>query len=95
MSLTTDPKDPRLTHYTGPEKPAPQADVYLVLSDEERAMGFVRPVRASYRHVGSPAPRYGLRDLTSEERARYAGKRVLVVGSGHSAATRMLIGSVV
>lgn len=25
-------------------------EVYLVLSDEERARGFVRPVRCSYRH---------------------------------------------
>lgn len=52
MSLTTDPNDPRLTHYTGPEKPGPQAEVYLVLSESERAKGFVRPVRDSYRHVG-------------------------------------------
>ena len=51
MSLTTDPKDPRLTHYTGPENPGPQAEVYLVLSDEERAKGFVRPVRSSYIHT--------------------------------------------
>lgn len=27
---------------------------YVVLSDEERARGFVRPVRATYRHVGPP-----------------------------------------
>lgn len=50
MSLTTDPNDPRLGHYTGPEKPGPQAEVYLVLSEEERAKGFVRPVRQSYIH---------------------------------------------
>jgi len=53
MSLTTDPNDPRLTH--GPD-PADgqyreQADVYLVLSEEERAKGFVRPVRLSYWHI--------------------------------------------
>jgi hypothetical protein len=46
---------------------------YLVLSDEERAKGFVRPVRRSYRHVGIPGPANPLRDLTAEERARYAG----------------------
>lgn len=47
--LTHDPTDPRLTH--GPDdEPVPQAEVYLVLSDDERAHGFVRPVRASYRH---------------------------------------------
>lgn len=50
MSLTTDPNDPRLGHYAGPEKPAPQAEVYLVLSEEERAKGFIRPVRRTYVH---------------------------------------------
>jgi len=50
MSLTDDPNDPRLTRYTGPEKPGPQAEVYLVLSQAERAKGFVRPVRQKYIH---------------------------------------------
>ena len=49
MSLTTDPKDPRLTHGSD-DKPTPQADVYLVLSEEERKKGFVRPVRRTYVH---------------------------------------------
>jgi hypothetical protein len=48
--LTSDPNDPRLTHGADLD-PAPQADVYLVLSDEERAKGFVRPVRRTYVHV--------------------------------------------
>lgn len=48
--VTDDPADPRLTHGADTE-PRPQADVYLVLSDAERAKGFVRPVRQSYRHV--------------------------------------------
>lgn len=30
---------------------------YWVLSDAERAKGFVRPVRGAYRHVGIPGPR--------------------------------------
>ena len=51
IGLTTDPNDPRLTHYTGPEKPAPQAEMYLVLSDEELSKGFVRPFRDKYRHL--------------------------------------------
>jgi len=51
MSLTTDPKDPRLGHGVNKE-PVPQNEVYLVLSDEERAKGFIRPVRQSYIHVG-------------------------------------------
>lgn len=50
MGLTTDPNHPELTHYTGPETPGPQANTYLVLSDEELAKGFVRPVRNKYIH---------------------------------------------
>lgn len=49
MGVTTDPTDPRLGHGTDRE-PIDQHDVYLVLSDEERARGFVRPVRRSYIH---------------------------------------------
>lgn len=50
MALTTDPDDPRLGH--GVDKhPIPQHDLYLVLSEEERAKGFVRPVRRSYTHT--------------------------------------------
>ena len=49
MALTTDPTDPRLGHGTD-SAPRPQQDVYLVLSDEERAKGFIRPVRRSYVH---------------------------------------------
>lgn len=45
---------------------------YIVLSDAERAKGFVRPVRDSYVHVGPPKP-VGLRDLTPEELQRYGG----------------------
>lgn len=50
MSTTSDPSDPRLTH--GSDTTAtPQAPVYLVLSDDERAKGFVRPYRDTYRHL--------------------------------------------
>lgn len=49
MPTTSDPRDPRLTHGVD-EGPRPQADAYLVLSDEERARGFVRPVRRTYLH---------------------------------------------
>lgn len=50
MSTTSDPNDPRLSH--GPDSaPGPQAEAYLVLSEEERAAGFVRPVRLSYKHA--------------------------------------------
>lgn len=50
MSLTDDPNDPRLTHGADTE-PTPQAETYLVLSDAERAKGFVRPLRRAYVHV--------------------------------------------
>lgn len=51
MSYTTDPKDPELGHGVD-EHPVPQNKKYLVLSEEERAKGFVRPLRRSYIHVG-------------------------------------------
>jgi hypothetical protein len=44
---------------------------YVVLSAEERAKGFVRPVRRSYRHVGIRGPTYPLRDLTEKEHEQY------------------------
>lgn len=71
MSLTTDRNDPRLTRGVD-ETPVPQAEIYLVLSEEERAKGFVRPYRDIYRHVGIAGPKFPLRDLTDEERERYA-----------------------
>lgn len=48
--LTSDPTDPRLTHGAD-DAPRPQADVYLVLSEAERAKGFVRPLRRKYVHA--------------------------------------------
>lgn len=47
MSLTTDRSDPGLRRL----KSDGQQETYLVLSDEERGKGFVRPVRRSYKHV--------------------------------------------
>jgi hypothetical protein len=49
MSLTIDPNDPALTHGVD-SKPVPQAEKYLILSEEERSKGFVRPVRTAYVH---------------------------------------------
>lgn len=51
MPLTSDPNDPRLTHGPDSEPQESQAEVYLVLSEEERDKGFVRPVRYVYRHT--------------------------------------------
>lgn len=49
MSFTDDPNDQRLKQGVN-SKPVPQNEVYLVLSEEERAKGFLRPVRYSYIH---------------------------------------------
>lgn len=50
MGTTSDRNDPRLTH--GPDdEPVEQAPVYLVLSEAERAKGYVRPFRDSYVHT--------------------------------------------
>ncbi len=46
MSLTTDPNDPNLREM----RIDGQHKSYLVLSEEERAKGFVRPLRRSYVH---------------------------------------------
>jgi hypothetical protein len=49
VGLTTDPEDPRLGH--GEDRsPVPQHEVYLVLSEEERAKGFKRPLFRAYIH---------------------------------------------
>lgn len=69
MSLTTDPTDPRLGRGVD-TKQVPQNEVYLILSEEERRKGFVRPMRYAYRHVGMQ-PRHPLRDLTPEETEQY------------------------
>jgi hypothetical protein len=71
MGLTTDPNDPRLGRGSD-DAPVPQNAAYLVLSEEERAKGFVRPVRTSYRHVGTAGQRYPLRDLNEKERGWWA-----------------------
>ncbi len=47
MGLTTDPNEPCLQDI----KPDGQQCCYLVLSEEERAKGFVMPVHRSYTHL--------------------------------------------
>ncbi len=48
MALTTDRNDPCLREG---QKEEGQNSCYLILSDEERAKGFLRPVRTSYIHL--------------------------------------------
>lgn len=55
MSLTTDRNDPNLNE----KKENGQNESYLVLTEEERVKGYVRPLRRSYVHKG--------RDLTENE----------------------------
>lgn len=50
MGVTDDPTDPRLGHGSD-EEPIAQHDVYLVLSDDERARGFTRPYCEKYVHA--------------------------------------------
>ena len=69
--VTDDPNDPRIKRGQADNAPVPQNEVYLVLSEEERGKGFVRPYRTTYRHVGRPAPRNPLRDLDADELERY------------------------
>ena len=75
---TTDGNPPAPGHAHGvTSAPQPvgsngQYGAYWVLSPEERAKGFIRPVRDRYVHV-TPAARYPLRDLTSEEATLYEG----------------------
>lgn len=66
MSVTNDPNDPGLKK-VGADG---MQEKYLVLSEEERAKGFVRPLRRSYKHVGI-RPKHPTRDLTPEEHERY------------------------
>lgn len=51
MGITSDRNDPRLSHGVDSGAPVPQAEAYLVLSADDLAKGFVRPVRRSYRHL--------------------------------------------
>jgi thioredoxin reductase len=41
-------------------------------------------------HAAAPFVRYGIPDVLGAERSRYAGRRVLVAGSGHSALNALL-----
>jgi hypothetical protein len=72
MSLVTDPKDSRIKRGGVDTHPVEQNEVYLVLSEEERKKGFIRPVRTKYRHVGIDGPRNPLADLSEDEKKRYA-----------------------
>lgn len=76
-STTTDgkPAAPGMENAGAPKPIDPvtgQHGAYWVLSEAERAKGFVRPVRRTYKHVGTQ-PTRPTRELTAEEKERYAG----------------------
>lgn len=53
MTITTDPNDPRLQKYRGKghdTEPVDQQEVYLALSEDERAKGYLKPLRDTYIH---------------------------------------------
>ncbi len=75
ISTTTDgrPPAPGMENAGAPQPIDPktgQHGAYWILSEVERARGFVRPVRFKYVHVGT-RPKHPLRELTEEERIRY------------------------
>lgn len=68
-------KEPKLFDEGAPDEIDPASGMhkdYWVLCPEERAKGFIRPVRRSYKHVGQQ-PKGTLRKLTEEELERYKG----------------------
>ncbi len=68
--LTTDRENPELNT----PKENGQDKVYLILSEQERAKGFIRPVRDSYIHVGASLKgllKETAKILTPEEAKRY------------------------
>ena len=49
-TTTTDPTEPGIVRGSDDE-PVEQGPVYLVLSEDERAKGYVRPYRDTYTHT--------------------------------------------
>ena len=58
-STTSDANDPRLTRGVDSE-PVEQADVYLVLSEADRAKGYTRPYRTKYVHSAPESGKCGV-----------------------------------
>lgn len=76
MGLTTNKNDECLNEV----KDNGQNECYLVLSDEELAKGFVRPLRDSYIHIGSKLHYINIhRMLSEEEMLEHGGKYVAVM----------------
>jgi len=73
VTLSGNPADPDCINSGAPQKIDPETGMhkdYWVLSEEERAKGFVRPYRDTYTHTGI-RPIYELRILTDEEQKEH------------------------
>lgn len=69
--LTTDRNDPGLGH-GGDTSEGEQNEAYLILSEEERAKGFVRPYRDRYVHAFGPKPCHTMTIMGRELSETYA-----------------------
>lgn len=69
MSLTSNKNHPGVNKPKGKEQ---QNEAYLILSEEERAKGFVRPYRDSYIHVGKDIKSHwkGIHRMLDEDEMR-------------------------
>jgi len=72
MSLTTDPNSPCINT---PKGEGQQNECYLILSEEERAKGFIRPYRNRYIHVGRNVSSHwkGIHRMVTEEERQEVG----------------------
>jgi len=79
MSLTTDRNHPGVNK---PKGEGEQNESYLVLSEEERSKGFVRPYRNTYVHVGRNITNHWKsihRLLTEEETSKFTDRKYVAV----------------
>jgi len=79
MSLTTDPNSPCINT---PKGEGQQNECYLILSEEERAKGFIRPYRNQYIHIGKNIKSHWksiYRILNEEEKNEHKEKYVAIM----------------
>lgn len=77
MSLTTNPNDPCLKDGQNEQG---QNSCYLVLSEEERSKGFIRPYRDSYIHMGRKYSD-GIRILEQPEKSEFNGNTYVAIAN--------------
>lgn len=79
MSLTTNPNDPCLKDGQN-ENNQGQNNCYLVLSQEERDKGFIRPFRESYIHMGRKYSD-GIKMLDKPEKSEFNGNIYVAIAN--------------